>query len=246
MEVEVAKQFFRLPAVVEQYTKAANNVGLWVSEQRIFQRLFSPEQSLIELGCGAGRIAIGLWELGYQHILGVDYSKEMIREARRINQVQEYGISFQVGDALALKFPDNHFEGAIFGFNGLMQIPGRENRRQAMREIHRILVPGSWFVFTSHDREAHGNRAFWKQQKALWESGKQDPRLEMFGDLYHEMVEGGWMYIHSPVPAEIREDAKTTGFRVEADVLRSQFCNEPPAVRDFSDDCRFWIWQKPE
>lgn len=244
MEVEEAKEYFLRPEVVEEYVKATNHVGLWVSEQRIFQRLFRPEQSLIELGCGAGRIAIGLWELGYKHILGIDYSKEMIREARRINQVMEYGVSFQVGDARSLKFPDNHFDGAIFGFNGLMQIPGRANRRKAMREIHRVLVPGAWFVFTTHDRAVH-NQAFWRKQKEIWDSGKQDPRLEMFGDLCHELEGGGRMYIHSPSREEILEDAEATGFRVEVDVMRSQLCNEPLHVREFSDDCRFWIWQKP-
>ena len=77
----------------------------------------------------------------------------MVAEARRINETFEYGIFFHHGDATALDYEDETYDGAIFGFNGLMQIPGRENRRRAMREIFRVLVPGSWFVFTTHDRD---------------------------------------------------------------------------------------------
>ncbi|MBC2595381.1 class I SAM-dependent methyltransferase [Ruficoccus amylovorans] len=245
MEVETARKYFCQSQVVDHYAQAANRVGLWVSEEKIFTRLFNWDDSLLELGCGAGRIAIGLWEIGYRRITAVDYSREMVAEARRINEGFEYGVFFHHGDATRLKYEDETYEGAIFGFNGLMQIPGRENRRRAMREIHRVLVPGSWFVFTTHDRDSHWRKSFWREQKQLWNEGRQHPDLEMFGDLYYEAPEGGMMFIHTPTCEEIREDLKAAGFRVEADTLRHQIANEPPVVRDFADECRFWVAQKP-
>jgi len=36
------------------------------------------------------------------------------------------------------------------------------------------------------------------------------------------------------------------GFRVEVSVMRSELADEPQEVLDFSDDCRFWVVQKPE
>ncbi len=246
VEIATAKKYFEQSVVVDHYARAANNVGLWISEEKIFTRLFKKEDSLLELGCGAGRIAIGLWELGYTRLLGLDYSRAMISEARRINKVLEYGISFQVGDATRVDFPDASFDGAIFGFNGLLMIPQRENRRKAMSEVRRLLKPGSWFVFTGHDRDNHGSKKLWREQYKLWQRHGQHPDLEMYGDLFHNMPEGGQMYIHSATRGEILEDIAAVGLRHEADVLRSDLALEPPRVRAFSDDTRFWVVQRPE
>ena len=239
------KQYFSQKPVVQHYSEAANSVGLWESEERIFQRVFPDHNtSLLELGCGAGRIAFGLWESGYRKIMATDVSSAMVRETRRIAQVLEYGIFTQTADATRLPFEPDAFEGAIFGFNGLMQIPDREKRRQAMRETCRVLVPGSFFVFTSHDRESSNRQKFWKRERELWKKNQQDPRLVDFGDLYYETPEGGWMFIHAPTPQEVRDDLETCGFRVEATCLRSSVAVESERVRNFSDECRFWVAQK--
>lgn len=244
MEIADAQTFFRQAEVVEHYALAVSRVGLWVSEERIFQRVFKPEDSILELGCGAGRISFGLWELDYRRVLATDYCPEMVAEARRINQALEYGVPFQQADATKLPFDDGQFDGAIFGFNGLMQIPGRENRQQAMREVSRVLKPGGWFVFTGHDRNRHGRRRFWKDEAKLWQKGLQHPQVQEFGDLYYEADAGYWMFIHAADSKDVQADLEAAGFRVDATALRSEICVEPPEVRDFSDDTRFWIVQK--
>lgn len=245
MEIPQALAYFRQQQVVEHYSQAANRVGLWRSETRIFTRLFTPEQSILELGCGAGRIAFGLWELGYKRVLATDASREMVTEARRINHVLEYGVPVHVEDATRLSFTDNEFDGAIFGFNGLMQIPGRARRAQAMQEVCRVIKPGGWFVFTGHDRNHHGRKKFWKDEANLWRKGRQHPDIEEFGDLYYQGEEGGYMFIHAADSQEVQEDLEAAGFRVEVNILRSEICSEPEHVREFSDDTRFWVAQKP-
>ncbi|MEO0796062.1 MAG: class I SAM-dependent methyltransferase [Verrucomicrobiota bacterium] len=244
MKVSQAQHYFQQPEVVQNYALAVSRVGLWISEERIFQRVFSAEQSILELGCGAGRIAFGLWELGYKKVLATDYCKEMVAEARRLNKILEYGVPVQQADAIRLEFEDGSFDGAIFGFNGLMQIPGRENRLQAMKEVSRVLKPESWFVFTGHDRNRHGRKSFWKEERKTWMKGRQHPQIEEFGDLYYEGDEGHWMFIHAADSREVKADLAEAGFRVEVSALRSEICMEPPEVRDFSDDTRFWVVQK--
>lgn len=245
MEGDIVKAFFDQSSVVEHYARAVNKVGLWHSEEAIFTQYFNWDDSLLELGCGAGRISIGLWEIGYRHLMATDLAPAMVKEARRINQVLDYGIATQVADATALPFEDGLFDGAIFGFNGLMQIPKRENRLQALREVFRVLVPGAFFVFTTHDRANPKHRKFWQDERRRWDNGQQSPACDEFGDVYWETPEGGLMFIHSPEAEDVRADAKAAGFKVIRDVLRTSVTVEPEHVREFSDNCRFWIVQKP-
>lgn len=231
--------------MVEHYAHACNGVGLWQSEEIVVTRLFQQDDNLLELGCGAGRIAMGMYELGYRHIVATDFSRAMVKEARRIAHLLGYRIACQVADATCLPFPDESYDGVIFGFNGLMQIPSRAQRRQALQEILRVLKPGGYYTFTTHDRELPRRKAFWKAQRTLWNQGKQDPSLLEFGDLYYKTPEGGMMFIHSPTCQEVRDDLKAVGFRVESDKLRSQLCHESERVVDFSDECRFWVAQRP-
>jgi len=243
--IESTRDFFSRPAIVEEYVQAAHAVGLWTSEEKLFTRLFKQEDTLLELGCGAGRIAFGLWELGYRNLMATDIARPMVKEARRINKLLGAGVCTQVADATRLPFADAEYDGAIFGFNGLMQIPGRENRKKALGEIHRVLTPGAWFVFTAHDRSNPKRRKHWQQERQKWNAGEQDADLLEFGDITYNTDDGGKLYIHAPLSEDVREDCKEAGFRVEADVLRSQLAQEKEETLAFSDDCRFWIVQKP-
>lgn len=243
-DAKAVQAYFDSDAVVEHYAEAARRVGLWESEEKLFTRVFKPEATLLELGCGAGRIAIGLHELGYRNIMALDYARAMVRRARHMAEVLEYSIPFRVGDATQLEFEDGVFDGAIFGFNGLMQIPQAERREAALREIFRVLRPGAWFVFTTHDRESPRYRDYWKAEAARW---AEDGPLEGLHDFGDRMIEMGYgvHFMHVPTVAEIETTLQSVGFRIEAHLMRSELANESAAVREFSDDCRFWVVQRP-
>lgn len=235
-----ARDWYEDPKTVGHYSRATVNLGLWESEKIVFSRLFHPGQTLLDLGCGTGRIALEMWELGYRNLLGIDFSRPMIAEARRLARLLEYGVAFRVGDATNLKLPDGTFDGVIFGFNGLMQIPGRDNRRRAMAEIRRVLVPGGQLVFTAHDRGDPRHRDYWTAEKALWDAGRQSAGLGDFGDRIH-LNEQGRVFIHFPERGELMADLEESGLNYVEDFARSEICNESAAVRAFADDCRFWV-----
>ncbi len=245
MDATTVLNYFDAPSVVDHYAEAAEKLGLWLSEEKIFTRVFQPEDSLLELGCGAGRIAIGLHELGYSHILATDYSRAMVRSAQDLAKRLEYRIPMRVCDATQLEFEDNIFDGVIFGFNGLMQIPKAANRQQALREILRVLRPGGWFVFTSHDRDRSPHRRFWIEEERRWQQAEQQDALDDFGDRA-EATSHGAHFMHVPALGELEACLLRVGFHIEATVMRSEIAHESQAVDDFSDDCRFWIVQKPE
>lgn len=245
MDGKTVLKYFDADGVVGHYIDAAAKIGLWRSEEKIFTRVFSTQDSILELGCGAGRIAIGLHELGYNNILATDYSRPMVTAARELATRLEYRIPFRVCDATRLDFEDNIFEGAIFGFNGLMQIPQAANRLRALKEIFRVLKPAAFLVFTSHDRERSAHRDFWVRESQRWAQGEQKPELDNFGDR-SEVTHHGAHFMHVPTQDEMEAVLAEVGFELEATVMRSELGAESAEVEEFSDDCRFWIVRKPE
>lgn len=244
MDNEPIKKYFESASILKHYADAARHLGLWRSEEKIFTRVFERNASLLELGCGAGRIAFGLHELGYKNILATDYSKEMIQQARHLAKLLEYPVPFRVADATDLEFEDGVFDGAIFGFNGLMQIPKKEKREKALSEILRVIRPGAWFVFTAHDRDHSKHHHFWHQEEQRWQAGQKSEELNDFGDRYEPAGEGAH-FMHVPTAPEVEAILARVGFRIEATVMRSEIAVEPEDVAEFSDECRFWIVQKP-
>lgn len=137
--------------------------------------------------------------------------------------------------------PQPSFRGCLFMFNGLMQIPLRRNRRRALRQLAAVCAPGAPLLFTTHDRDHSPlERASWRLEFRRWAEGKQDPRLREYGDRRFE-DECGDTFMHLPDRAEILGDLASTGWIHVEDHLRRELAKESAAVREFSDECRFWV-----
>jgi SAM-dependent methyltransferase len=287
---DVVRDSFNDINVVIHYTRAAHQLGLWASERLLIERWFPDRTApLLEVGCGAGRVAFGLWDLGYRDLTAVDFAEALLDQARSLAGLRLVdGIRFFQADATTLSRchllndktaggrPDlcnvicdegrggaaggsgsaggdgaGHppvetlFAGACFMFNGLMQIPGRENRKRALRKIHALCRPGARFLLTTHDRnDDPGDRPYWADEEKRWAGGGQDPRLVDFGDRWFENDHGGHTFMHLPARAEVLEDLAATGWVPQFDAMRRQVAPESAAVRAFSDECRFWLAQK--
>jgi len=246
---ETVREDFNAINTVLHYTRAAHFIGLWKSERALIEHYF-PDKSacLLEAGCGAGRVAVGLWHQNYRAIVAFDFAAELVEQAVNLAQEQGIaGITFLQADATRLDqchvLRDMSFDGALFMFNGLMQIPGRENRRKAMSELHRVCRPGAHFIFTTHDREDPKDLKEWAKEAERWARGEQNPRLLEFGDRYFS-DETGNTFMHLPTRAEVLEDMAATGWTHEHDRTRNELASETPKVRNFSDNCRFWVARK--
>jgi SAM-dependent methyltransferase len=239
------REDFNAISTVIHYTRAAHEIGLWKSELALIREFFpDPHAHLLEAGTGAGRVAVGLWQEGYRRITAFDFAAELIEQA--VNLAQERGISgitFLQADATDPALGDllgHDFGGALFMFNGLMQIPGRENRRQALRGLHAVCSPGAPFLFTTHDRDDPRESKEWAKEAARWARGEQNPRLLEFGDRYFT-DETGNTFMHLPDRREILDDLAATGWTHLHDRMRDEIASETPKVRNFSDNCRFWV-----
>ncbi len=236
---------YAAPAPVAHYARAVHAVGLWRSEWLMVRRYVLRDARLLDLGCGAGRTTLGLARLGYHRIHGVDISPAMIAKARTFAKAERLAALFTVGDVLALPWPDSSFDAALFSFNGLMQVPGRARRVEAMREIRRVLRPGGVFIFTTHDSAEMSNWAgYWKAEARRWRNGRHDPRLTEQGDTFtdHGGVE---TFLHIPARDEVLACLAEAGLVYLADHWRTELCQEPPEVEEFSNPCRFWVAVRP-
>ncbi len=243
MEAESVRQYFEKPAVAADYARAAEEVGLWKSEEIVFTHFLNLDMAILELGCGAGRASLGLAELGYKNITASDFSTAMVEAAREIFERRNVNVSAIVADATNLQFANESFDAVIFAFNGFMQIPQAENREQAAREINRVLKDSGFFIFTTHDRSVEKNKDYWDREQKQWSHNCQDPRLDDFGDIVYKGAHGN-IFIHSPITSEIRELLQSNGFEILLCQARSSIAQESESVEDFSDDCLFWVAKK--
>ncbi|MDP2138388.1 MAG: class I SAM-dependent methyltransferase, partial [Candidatus Didemnitutus sp.] len=100
-------------------------------------------------------------------------------------------------------------------------------------------------LFTTHDRnDEAAERRHWKRQAEIWAEKKQDPALIDFGDRYFVDNDDYRVFMHLPDRDEIVEDLEATGWTLEFDEMRRRLAVESKAVRDFSDECRFWVARK--
>lgn len=89
--------------------------------------------SVLDVGTGTGRAAIGLARAGAT-VTGVDASSEMLEVARARAEAAGVTVTFDVGDAHALPFPDAHFDAAV-SLRVLMHTP---DWRRCVGELCRV------------------------------------------------------------------------------------------------------------
>jgi SAM-dependent methyltransferase len=197
----VRADFDDLPAVL-YYTRAAHELGLWTSERKLIERFFTdPSAPLIEAGCGAGRVTLGLWSLGYRNLTAFDFARELVDQAQSLAdergasdlRLRHADATRLLEDEAAWRAPNGeYFRGALFLFNGLMQIPGRTRRRRALAGLAAVCAPAAPLLFTTHDRDVSPTeQALWRLERLRWDRGEQDPRLVEFGTAISRMKPDG-------------------------------------------------------
>ncbi len=103
---------------------------------------------LLDLGVGGGRTTSLLRMLSAEYV-GVDYTPSMIESCRRRFPTER----FELADARDLSvFPDGYFAAVLFAFNGIDAV-GHEDRQRIIGEVRRVLRPGGYFVFNSHNHD---------------------------------------------------------------------------------------------
>ncbi|MBN4083765.1 methyltransferase domain-containing protein [Mycoplasma sp. CSL10137] len=144
------KSVFEDDQTVVRYAKSNSSIGLWKSEEFIFDKYFKNKNfKLLDIGCGTGRTTFGLIKKGFTNILGVDISSNMIDTAKYLAKNDNINVNFEIANASKLHYANNSFEYALFSFNGWPGIPSEEGRIDAINEIYRVLKSGGIFIFST-------------------------------------------------------------------------------------------------
>jgi SAM-dependent methyltransferase len=95
-------------------------------------------ERVLDVGCGTGSLAFALAQrCATGAIAGVDFSPVYIAHANARNR--DPAITFQVGDACALQFPDKSFDRVL----SLLLLHFVPNAGQAIAEMRRVARPGA-------------------------------------------------------------------------------------------------------
>jgi len=109
--------------------------------QRLWPR---PGEKILDVATGTGWSARNAALLGAE-VTGVDIADDLLDAARLLSAHVDPPINFQHGDAEALPFADESFDGVISTF-GVMFAP---NQEQAAAEPARVSKPGGRLVLTT-------------------------------------------------------------------------------------------------
>ncbi len=109
----------------------------------------APGSQVLEIGCGAGFMAIALAQRGFR-VHAIDSTDAMIEQARRhAEQVEVTNLlSLSIGDTSALTFKDESFDLVL----AIGVIPWIEQAELAMQEMARVTRSGGYVLLTADNQ----------------------------------------------------------------------------------------------
>lgn len=142
-----AEAVFASDEAVDLYTDRVQSDGLFLRERKAIDRFFTKSGgSVLDVGCGTGRVSHILSDEGFE-VTGIDISEPLVNEARSLFP----DVEFRVANVTDTDFESETFDYVIFSYYGLDYVLPKSNRIEALREIYRLLKPGGFFVFSSHN-----------------------------------------------------------------------------------------------
>ena len=129
-----------------EFDSWAHRSRLISAERFLIDRYLDKRAKTLEAGTGGGKILFEMMALGFTALNGFDFVPEFIEQARKRDV--NHNISFEVGDAVCLKYGDSSFDQVIYLQQIVSFIENEESRLRALQEAYRILKTGGVAVFS--------------------------------------------------------------------------------------------------
>jgi SAM-dependent methyltransferase len=160
LPVNDQKSLYENSALGDKFAASNRPIGIHHREADFIGTFFAnPAAALLEGGCGSGRVAFALAELGYSNIAAFDFSRRLIADALQTARARNSSISFFEADACGLGgCADESFEYVFYGAQLISIIP-MPHRVRALLEVKRVLSRDGVFVFSVLNRR----HQFWRR-----------------------------------------------------------------------------------
>ncbi|MDO9391319.1 MAG: class I SAM-dependent methyltransferase [bacterium] len=162
---------------------------------------FPKSGKVLELGCGAGDVALLFAEKGYQ-VYGIDIVPSAIEWAREKSLKANIRAEFEIGDVTKLgKWEDGYFDIVIDG-HCLHCIIG-DDRVEMLKEAYRVLRPGGLFYVSS-----------------MCGDPKEPEVLSMYDPESRCTIHGGIAGRYFGLPEDVIKEIEKAGFKVKRHEVR--------------------------
>jgi len=202
------------PTQAEAYDEVLAGTPLLEHDLQFTQTWLTPVGSLIDLGCGTGRLLMHLAPLGYRTV-GVDLSEPMLLALAYKAERDHLSIARWKASLVELTaIRDGVFDHAACLFSTFGMIRGIAARRRVLAEAWRILKPGGRLVIHVHNRDhllivPYGQR-WWLRD--VWRRLCRSP---LAGDRTMPMPRAGAdVTLHHFSRSEILDELKRANFDV--------------------------------
>ena len=123
----------------------ARETALLPDEQILLARYLRPGQRLLDVGCGAGREAVGFARAGLS-VVGIDLAPAMIALAAERTRAAGVAIELAVAEPLTVPASVGRFDVVYFSPGIYAHIPGRDRRVRTLARLRQLLSPGGLIV----------------------------------------------------------------------------------------------------
>jgi 2-polyprenyl-6-hydroxyphenyl methylase/3-demethylubiquinone-9 3-methyltransferase len=148
------------------------------SEIRYLLGRIGPDDAVLELGCGYGRVAVRLAGQA-KRVVGIDVADQSLEVARTLAG-SDARCEFALMDALHMSFADGSFDVVVCIQNGICAFGVPQS--ELMREALRVVRPGGRLIFSTY------SDAFWADRLSWFESQSSEG---LVGPIDHSATGGG-------------------------------------------------------
>lgn len=136
--------------LVEMKEGNCNPLKIW--EKGVASRYFPLNARILDVGCGMGREAFNLYDMGY-NLTGIDISEKAIKEAKKSAYESNRNITFLLTNGMDLPFDDSSFDVIVIWNQTLGIIYSENNQIAFLKECKRVLKKDGIISFSGHDLE---------------------------------------------------------------------------------------------
>lgn len=151
--IEIVKSLYSSERIINETkeTQSYKN-GLKIWEKDVISRFFPEKVTILDIGCGTGREAFSLYDMGFK-VIATDISEHRIEIAKQLAFESKRDIDFLLTNGLDLPFESNTFDIVIIWSQTFGLFYGEENQQYILEECNRVLKGNGILSFSGHDKE---------------------------------------------------------------------------------------------